>query len=249
VKAFERTAAIFDLDDSLLDGNSGAIFTWFLYSDRHMLPEYRSRIPRAVYDYARGRLSESDMVSLGSRCQAGLRADVARDLARACFTRHIRKRVTHEGLRAVRRHLLSGHFVLLASGSPQFIVEEVGQFLRVHLAIGTRAAIREGVITDELVPPVVFREGKRERVKEIAAQYGLSLESSWLYSDSSADVPLFEQVGHPVVVNPKDEFRAEADRRGWEVQAWKGRWEVAEPRAGAGAGSDFPEEEWASWET
>lgn len=42
---FGRTAAIFDVDDSLLDGNAGTIFTWYLYSERVMRPEVRSRIP------------------------------------------------------------------------------------------------------------------------------------------------------------------------------------------------------------
>jgi hypothetical protein len=48
-------------------------------------------------------------------------------------------------------------------------------------------------------------------------------------------------VGHPVVVNPKPAFRAEAVRRGWQVVEWKGRWKT-EPEAAEGG------EEWLSWE-
>src|SRR5437764_14081459 len=159
----QRTAAIFDIDDSLRDGNAGTIFTWYLYSNREMAPGVRGQIPRALYDYARKRLSEADMVALGSRCQQGIRADRLRELARKCFERHVKKRVTQQGLRTVRRHLLQGHLVLVASGSPQFIIDELGRFLHAHEAVGTRAVIRGGISTDELVPPIVFREGKRER--------------------------------------------------------------------------------------
>ncbi len=230
MQPFQRTAAVFDIDDSLLDGNAGTIFTWFLYSNREMVPQVRSQVPRALYEYARKRLSEADMVALGSRCQQGIRADRLRDLARKCFDRHVKKRVTQQGLRTVRRHLLSGHLILVASGSPQFIIDE-----------RTRAVIRAGLSTDELVPPIVFREGKRERVKEVLARHGIDVGRSYLYSDSVADTPLFEEVGHPVVVNPKPAFRAEALRRGWEVVEWKGRWrtETAE---------DALSEEWLSWE-
>jgi HAD superfamily hydrolase (TIGR01490 family) len=245
VTPFHRTAAIFDVDDSLLDGNVGTIFTWYLYSERLLRADVRQKLPRALYDFARRRLGEADMVALASRAHIGIRADVLRDHARRCFERHLRKRVTADGMRAIRRHLLGGQFVIIASGSPQVIVDEVARFLNVHAAIGTRALIRDGLLTDELVPPVSFREGKRERVRQACAAFGVEVERSYLYSDSVADTPLFETVAHPVVVNPKTAFRQEALRRGWEVQEWKGRWAAAK----SPKGEEFPVEEWGTWES
>jgi HAD superfamily hydrolase (TIGR01490 family) len=244
LQPFQRTAAVFDIDDSLLDGNAGTIFTWYLYSNREMAPAVRSSVPRALYDYARKRLSESDMVALGSKCQQGIRADRLRMLAQKCFEQYIKKRITQSGLRTVRKHLLQGHLVLVASGSPQLIIDEVGRFLRAHEAVGTRALIREGISTDELVAPIVFREGKRERVKEVLARHGIELTNCFLYSDSVADTPLFEEVGHPVVVNPKPAFRAEAVRRGWDVVEWKGRWKTDKREDE----DDRLGDEWLSWE-
>ncbi len=242
MQPFQRTAAVFDIDDSLLDGNAGTIFTWYLYSNREMAPAVRSQVPRALYDYARKRLSEADMVALGSRCQQGLRADRLRELARRCFEKHVKKRITQGGLRTVRRHLLLGHLIVVASGSPQFIIDEVGQFLHAHEAVGTRALIREGLSSDELISPIVFKEGKREQVKAILARHGIDVSRSFLYSDSVADTPLFEEMGHPVVVNPKPAFRAEAVRRGWEVVEWRGRWKTSDEEAAPRT------DEWLSWE-
>jgi HAD superfamily hydrolase (TIGR01490 family) len=242
MQPFQRTAAVFDIDDSLLDGNAGTIFTWYLYSNREMAPAVRSQVPRALYDYARKRLSEADMVALGSRCQQGLRADRLRELARRCFEKHVKKRITQGGLRTVRRHLLLGHLIVVASGSPQFIIDEIGQFLHAHEAVGTRATIREGLSSEELVAPIVFKEGKRERVKEILARHGIDVSRSFLYSDSVADTPLFEEVGHPVVVNPKPAFRSEAVRRGWEVVEWRGRWKTTDEE------TTPMTDEWLSWE-
>ena len=242
MQPFQRTAAVFDIDDSLLDGNAGTIFTWYLYSNREMAPAVRSQVPRALYDYARKRLSEADMVALGSRCQQGLRADRLRELARRCFEKHVKKRITQGGLRTIRRHLMQGHLIVVASGSPQFIIDEIGQFLHAHEAVGTRAIIREGLSSDELVVPVVFKEGKRERVKEVLARHGIDVSRSFLYSDSVADTPLFEEVGHPVVVNPKPAFRSEAVRRGWDVVEWRGRWKTDDEEAAPMT------DEWLSWE-
>ena len=237
---FGRIAAIFDADDSLLDGNAGTIFTWYLYSEKVMRPEMRSRIPRIIYDYARKRLTERDMVEVGSRCHAGLWADEIRAHAHACFERHLRKRITTGAVRQIRKHLLSGHFVAIASGSPQYIVDEVGRHLRIHAAVATRTRVVDGKATDEILPPVVFQDGKRLVVERLAERYGFDLERSWLYSDSIADVPLFETVGNPVVVNPKPPFRAVAERRGWEVVEWQERNRGALPPDTA--------DEWGSWE-
>jgi HAD superfamily hydrolase (TIGR01490 family) len=240
VVPFGRTAAIFDVDDSLLDGNAGTIFTWYLYSEKIMRPEIRSRIPRVIYEYARKRLTEQDMVELGSRSQQGLRADELKAHAHACFERHLRKRITMGAVRQIRKHLLSGHLVVVASGSPQYIIDEIGRHLRAHVAIGTRTRIVDGRATDQIVPPVVFRAGKREAVERVAEQYDLDLSRSFLYSDSTADQPLFEAVGHPVVVNPKAPFRGEAERRGWEMVEWHERTKGALPPDTA--------DEWGSWE-
>jgi HAD superfamily hydrolase (TIGR01490 family) len=236
---FGRIAAVFDVDDSLLDGNAGTIFTWYLYRQKVMRPEIRAGFPRIIYDFARRRLGELDMVEVGSRCHLGLRADELKAHAHACFERHLRKRITSGAVRQIRKHLLSGHFVLIASGSPQVIIDEVATHLGVHAAIGTRTRIVEGRATDQIVPPVVFREGKREAVERICERWDLDLGRSWVYSDSQADVPLFEAVGHPVVVNPKEAFKAVAEQRGWQVVTWADRNKAADTE-----GSD----EWGSWD-
>ncbi|HEY7724042.1 MAG TPA: HAD-IB family hydrolase [Anaeromyxobacteraceae bacterium] len=237
---FGRTAAVFDVDDSLLDGNAGTIFTWYLYSEKIMRPEIRARIPRVIYEYARRRLTEQDMVEVGSRCQEGLRADLVQGHAAACFQRHLRKRITTGAVRQVRKHLLSGHLVVMASGSPQAIIDVIGRHLRVHVAVGTRTRIVDGRMTDQIVPPVVFRDGKRATIERIAERYDIDLSRSFLYSDSPADAPLFEAVGNPVVVNPRPSFRPEAERRGWEIAEWRERSKGQLPPDVA--------DEWGSWD-
>jgi HAD superfamily hydrolase (TIGR01490 family) len=236
---FGRTAAFFDVDDSLLDGNAGTIFTWYLYSEKVMRPEMRARIPRIIYEYARHRLSEQDMVEVGSRCQQGLYVDDLVGHAHRCFERHLRKRITSGAIRMIRKHLLSGHFVAIASGSSQAIIDEVGRHLRVHAAVGTRTRIVDGRATDQIVPPVVFRDGKRDAVEALAEKHDLDLSRSWLYSDALADLPLFEAVGNPVVVNPKPPMREIAERRSWEIVEWK-------ERNRPGAEPDLADE-WGSW--
>ena len=165
---FGRTAAVFDVDDSLLDGNAGTIFTWYLYRQKVMRPEIRARIPRVIYEYARGRLTEQDMVEVGSSCHVGLRADELKVHAHACFERHLRKRITS------RRR--SGRSAATCSPAtscswpparPSTSSTSWPPTCGVHAAIGTRTSIVDGRFTDQILRPVVFREGKREAVEQL----------------------------------------------------------------------------------
>jgi phosphoserine phosphatase len=85
----------------------------------------------------------------------------------------------------------------------------------------------------------VFKEGKRAAVEAIAEKMDIDLQRSFVYSDSAADVPLFEAIGNPVVVNPKAPFREVARRRGWEIVEWK-------ERNAPGTEPDLADE-WGSW--
>jgi phosphoserine phosphatase len=84
-------------------------------------------------------------------------------------------------------------------------------------AIGTRSEIVDGVYTGELDGPFVYGEGKAKALRQFATVEGISLESSWAYSDSVSDLPMLEAVGHPVAVNPDAELLEIARREGWEV--------------------------------
>lgn len=230
-------AAVFDVDDSLVAGNSGTIFTWQLLQANELSARMRTELPRAVLDFARRRVSEEHMVRLGTVCQAGIRADRLRLLARRCLESAIRRRITAAGRAQVQKHLAAGHLVIVASGSSIPIISEVAREVRAHVAIGTRGVIREGVHTDELHGEPIFREGKRRAVLALLEEHGIDPAESWLYSDSAADTPLFERVGHPVVIDPKPAFETEAVRRGWSVRNWKAPAEAADD---PGA--------WASWD-
>ena len=64
-----------------------------------------------------------------------------------------------------------------------------------------------------------MREGKVTRVQAWLTSRGLDWEAvdSTFYSDSINDLPLLEQVNHPVATNPDDRLRAIAQARGWRI--------------------------------
>ena len=79
-----------------------------------------------------------------------------------------------------------------------------------------------GWYTGEIRGVPSFREGKVTRLELWLAAHGETIKSvvkSTFYSDSHNDLPLLEQVTHPVAVDPDASLRAQAVARGWPVMS------------------------------
>ena len=59
--------------------------------------------------------------------------------------------------------------------------------------------------------------GKAEAIRGLSQKWGLDLGRCFAYSDSHADLPMLEMVGHPVAVNPDRVLKQAADERGWPL--------------------------------
>jgi phosphoserine phosphatase len=57
-------------------------------------------------------------------------------------------------------------------------------------------------------------------VRDRARALGVDLAASYAYGDSLSDLPMLEEVGTPVAVNPDSALRALARKRGWAIEDW-----------------------------
>ncbi|MCG7928106.1 MAG: haloacid dehalogenase-like hydrolase, partial [Candidatus Thiodiazotropha taylori] len=62
-----------------------------------------------------------------------------------------------------------------------------------------------------------FREGKVSRLNEWLDEFEQTMQGSWFYSDSHNDLPLLEQVAHPVAVDPDQTLAEVAKKRNWPI--------------------------------
>ena len=73
--------------------------------------------------------------------------------------------------------------------------------------------------TGEVAGIPSYREGKVTRLHDWLKEHDESLQGSWFYSDSHNDIPLLEQVDHPVAVDPDASLEREARERGWQIMS------------------------------
>lgn len=145
-----------------------------------------------------------------------------------------------EGTRELTQaHLDAGQRVWLVTATPVELASILARRLGLTGALGTVAETADGVYTGRLVGGLLHGEAKAVAVQALAGREDLDLALCSAYSDSANDLPMLKLVGHPNVVNPDAELRAQAREHGWPIHDFrKGRRAtmIALPvAAGAGA--------------
>lgn len=120
-------------------------------------------------------------------------------------------------LRIAWAHQDAGRRVYIATAASQDTADMIAHVLGFDGAIGTPLETVDGVYTGRLSGPMAYRDGKAEALRALAAREGIDLAASYAYSDSESDLPMLEQVGHPVAVNPDRHLQRVAREAGWEV--------------------------------
>ncbi|MDR2637326.1 MAG: HAD-IB family hydrolase [Zoogloeaceae bacterium] len=213
--------ALFDLDNTLLDGDSDFAWAQFLIRKGALerdVQEERNR--RFLAEYEAGTLDIDEFLAFQlAPLAAHPRATL--DAWHAEFMATVIRPMISEKMRArVRGHLDDGHLCALVSATNSFVTGPIAREFDIPHLIATIPESRNGVFTGRARGIPSFREGKVARVEdwlEAQALHWGSFTQSWFYSDSHNDLPLLEKVDHPVAVNPDSRLIVVAQARKWEI--------------------------------
>ncbi|HEX5525437.1 MAG TPA: HAD-IB family hydrolase [Pedococcus sp.] len=126
------------------------------------------------------------------------------------------------GTRALAQsHLESGHDVWLVTASPVEVATVIASRLGLTGALGTVAENVDGVYTGRLVGDPLHGPSKAVAVEALADQRGYELELCSAYSDSANDIPMLSLVGHPCAINPDSALLHHARANGWQVRDFR----------------------------
>lgn len=212
--------ALFDLDNTLLSGDSDYEWAQFLI-ERGVLEraEYETKNDRFFLQYKEGTLDiheflEFQLAPLARYPRGKL------DEWHAEFMRNkIAPIIRAKGMELVRRHLGHGDLGAIVTSTNAFITAPIAREFGLDL-VATELEVQDGRFTGKPSGTPCFREGKITRVEEWLAGQGrifASFTAIWFYSDSQNDLPLLEYVTHPVAVDPDEVLRGVAVKRGWQI--------------------------------
>jgi len=215
----KRKLALFDLDNTLLDGDSDYEWAQFLIEEGVLHPaEYNAKNDWFYERYKDGTLDiheflDFQLAPIARRPRAEL------DRWHSQFMqRRIRPIILPKAAELVARH--SDALTAIVTATNRFITQPIAAELGVANLLATDIEEDErGVFSGKPRGTPTFREGKIRRVDEWLAERGTRLADyeSWFYSDSLNDLPLLERVTHPVAVDPDATLHATATQRGWPI--------------------------------
>ena len=212
---------LFDLDHTLLDGDSDQLWCEFLI-DRGVLPRepFETLNRDMARNYAAGAVSSQAFCDFYIGTLAGRSADDWRSLRRDYIDSRVVPRIGAAAQQLVARHRDAGDLVLLSTATCRFLSELSAVHLGISQLIATDCETGpDGRFTGRSLGVLNMREGKVQRLHDWLARQQLTLAQveSTLYSDSINDLPLLSAVKRAVVVNPDERLAAEAAQRGWPV--------------------------------
>ncbi|MDO5531994.1 HAD family phosphatase [Sutterella sp.] len=214
---------VFDLDKTLIAGNSTVLWTEWLYEKGIVKdPIYRQINREMERDYAAGTLD----IAAYERKQSGAFRRLDEATLTKLVSEFVKKRIAPlvypEAKQWVKNAVSSGTPTYVLSASTSFLVAPVARMLfGIENAIGIELERVDGFFTGEIAGIPSYEEGKVERLQEVLAMHGFAFADVLFFTDSRTDLPLARAAGFTCCVNPDPVLLAEARRSGWRVLKWE----------------------------
>ncbi len=212
------TLAIFDLDNTLLSGDSDHAWGLFLAELNVVDADHHQREQERYYaDYVAGTLDIREFLRFQLRA---LKDNDPRDLRQwrdRFVAEKILPMISQHACDLVQRHRVPGHTLMIITATNRFITQPIAREFGADVLIATEPEMVNGRFTGEVRGVPCFQDGKVLLLKAWLREHNADLDGSWCYTDSHNDLPIMRVVDHPVAVNPDPVLTAEAERHGWPI--------------------------------
>lgn len=214
--------ALFDLDKTLLNGDSDFEWGEFLVS-KNLVDKKKYAEANAYFyeEYQRGTLdiieySAFSFKTLSMRSRSEL-TELHEEFMRSVILPLVRAK----SQTLIDQHHAQGDTSIIITATNSFITRPIADYFGVQHLIATEPKVVNGNYTTEVAGTPCFQGGKVIRLNEWMADNNESLTGSYFYSDSINDLPLLEIVTTPIVVDPDERLSMQAKERGWSIISLK----------------------------
>jgi HAD superfamily hydrolase (TIGR01490 family) len=214
------TLALFDLDNTLLAGDSDHAWGEFLVEEAIVdAEEYRRANDRFYQEYLNGELDIMRYLSFALQPLARYDMNELLLWRNQFMEEKIRPMLQRKAIELLDYHRDQQHTLMIITATNRFVTEPVAELLGVEHLIATEPELVNGRFTGGVAGTPSFQHGKVERLNDWLESTGETLKGAWFYSDSHNDLPLLEKVDHPVAVDPDPTLERVARENGWAVMS------------------------------
>ena len=210
--------AIFDLDNTILNGDSDYSMINYLVDINLLNKAAKLKNDEFIKDYQQGQLDFNQYTNFALKPYVGKTREEINEIILPFVETIIEPMINIFALKLIHEHHDKGHTILLASATNELIVKPIAQRLDINHVIGTKVKFKNNQCSGEFIPPSALGAGKLKLVETWMKlhQYD-NFSGVTFYSDSINDLPLMEAVEFPKAVNPDIKLEAISNERDWEV--------------------------------
>ncbi|GAB3486000.1 histidinol-phosphatase [Marinomonas epiphytica] len=211
------TLAIFDLDGTLLNGDSDYTWGQFLVEKGIVDTQvYKEANDKFFLQYQAGTLDIHEYLAFSLSPLTQFNESQLNDLHQEFMTTKVAPMMQQKASALLAHHKQQGHYLLMITATNQFITGPISEALGMDHIIAPVPEVINGRYTGNIVGVPSFQEGKVVRLNAWLKETGHSLQGSFFYSDSRNDLPLLELVDHPIAVDADETLQDIAKQRGWQ---------------------------------
>ena len=210
--------ALFDLDNTLLNGDSDHAWGMFLADIGAVdADEQKQKQDYFYQQYLNGELNIHEFCEFQFTVLTKNSLSQLQSWHDEYMRTVIEPMVINGKAELLEKHKDAGDDIVIITATNNFITAPIAKRLGVETLIATEAEFVDGAYTGKVKGTPCFQKGKITRLNEWLQSKGKKMQESYFYSDSINDLPLLEIVDHAIAVTPDDKLLAHAIKMGWPV--------------------------------
>jgi len=211
--------ALFDLDNTLLAGDSDYNWSLFLIDEGLLdAKTHHDRNEQFYLDYKNGNLDIFAFLKFQLQPLSQHPKKFLDELHVKYMEKVIKPMMTDKAQALVSQHKAAGDLCVVITATNSFVTKPIAAAYGIEHLIGSDPEMVNGQFTGGVSGVPSFQAGKVTRINQWLADQGQALgdfEKSYFYSDSHNDLPLMKLVTNPVAVDADATLTAYAKEHDW----------------------------------
>jgi HAD superfamily hydrolase (TIGR01490 family) len=209
---------IFDLDNTLLDGDSDYLWGQFLAERGIVDGTLYEQQNQAFYEqYKQGTLDIDEFLNFALKPLSEHPLEKLYSWREQFMQEKILPIILDKGRQLIEQHRQQGNILMIITATNRFVTQPIAENLGIPFLLATDPEKIDNRYTGRVHGIPCFQQGKVARLRRWLTGSAATLDDSWFYSDSHNDLPLLELVTHPVAVDPDEALRQHAISNQWDI--------------------------------
>lgn len=209
---------LFDLDNTLLSGDSDYLWGVFLADQGIVDRDYYERENQRFYDeYKQGTLDIYEFLAFSLKPLAENTPESLRVLQQQFVEEKIRPIMSPASFELIDKHRQRGDTLVVITATNSFVTGPIAAAYGIDNLLATEPEKNGQGYTGKVDGIPCFQHGKVTRLQTWLKDNNMNLNDSWFYSDSHNDLPLLKLVTHPIAVDPDEALSEVARTENWPI--------------------------------